>query len=72
MRLAATLTRHPDCRAFPSRSTRYSWSRLFDEPMQDGGEHVAAVPKNVHDAPEWPLATEAMILMSEQGYVRPD
>ena len=48
------------------------WSRLFDEPMQDGGEHVAAVPKNVHDAPEWPLATEAMILMSEQGYVRPD
>ena len=48
------------------------WSRLFDEPMQDGGEHVAAVPKNVHDAPEWPLATEALILMSEQGYVRPD
>ncbi|MET4484302.1 hypothetical protein ABIB66_008873, partial [Bradyrhizobium sp. F1.13.3] len=23
---AATLTRHPDCRAFPSRSTRYSLS----------------------------------------------
>ncbi|MET4483648.1 hypothetical protein, partial [Bradyrhizobium sp. F1.13.3] len=24
---AATLTRHPDCRAFPSRSTRYSRRR---------------------------------------------
>ncbi|WP_371932923.1 hypothetical protein [Bradyrhizobium sp. CCGUVB23] len=35
--------------------------------LRDAGEHIAALPKNVHDAPEWQVAMEALILMAERG-----
>jgi hypothetical protein len=45
-----------------------TWSREFDEPillpegrtlatLRDAGEHIAALPKKEHDAPEWQAAS---------------
>jgi hypothetical protein len=55
-----------------------SWSRVFDEPihlpsgrelvtLRDAGEHIAALPKKEHAAPEWQAAMEALILVAEGG-----
>nr|WP_084801865.1 hypothetical protein [Bradyrhizobium sp. Ec3.3] len=35
--------------------------------LRDAGEYFAALPKAVHDAPEWQAAMEALILVAEQG-----
>jgi hypothetical protein len=55
-----------------------TWSREFDEPillpegrtlatLRDAGEHIAALPKKEHDAPEWQAAMQALILVAESG-----
>lgn len=55
-----------------------TWSREFDEPiplpdgkllrtLRDAGEHIAALPKKEHDAPEWQAAMQALILVAEGG-----
>lgn len=55
-----------------------TWSREFDEPiplpggkllrtLRDAGEHIAALPKKEHAAPEWQAAMEALILVAEGG-----
>ena len=49
-----------------------TWSREFDESilpsegrtlttLRDAGEHIAALPKKEHDAPEWQPAMQALI-----------
>ncbi|MBR0712805.1 hypothetical protein [Bradyrhizobium liaoningense] len=53
------------------------WGRPFDEPidasghklvtLRDAGEYIAALPKAVHDRPEWQAAMEALILVVELG-----
>ncbi|MDA9521451.1 hypothetical protein XI06_14075 [Bradyrhizobium sp. CCBAU 11434] len=54
------------------------WSRPFDDPirlndgrtlrtLRDAGEYIAALPKTVHDAPEWQAALEALLLVVELG-----
>ncbi|MGV7219645.1 hypothetical protein [Bradyrhizobium sp. UFLA05-112] len=58
--------------------TDWGWRRPFDESIAlpdgrklvtllDAGEHIAALPKAVHDAPEWAAAMEALLLVVERG-----
>ncbi|WFU37745.1 hypothetical protein QA640_25120 [Bradyrhizobium sp. CB82] len=35
--------------------------------LRDAGEYIAALPKKVHDAPEWQAAMEALMLVVERG-----
>jgi hypothetical protein len=35
--------------------------------LRDAGEYIAALPKKVHDAPEWRDAMEALLLVVERG-----
>ncbi len=55
-----------------------SWSRRFDDPillpdgrklitLKDAGAYITKLPKSEHDAPEWQAATEALILVAENG-----
>lgn len=55
-----------------------TWSREFDEPiplpdgkllrtLREAGEHIAALPKKEHDAPEWRAAMEALLLVVDLG-----
>jgi hypothetical protein len=52
--------------------------RLFDEPialpdgralrtLRDAGDYITKLPKNVHAAPEWQAAMEALILVATLG-----
>jgi hypothetical protein len=54
------------------------WSRSFDEPiplpdgrvlrtLRDGGNYIAALPKQEHDAPEWQAAIQALMLVVDHG-----
>ena len=54
------------------------WSARFDEPiplprgrqlvtLQDAGKYITKLPKAVHDAPEWQVAMEALILVATHG-----
>lgn len=53
------------------------WGRPFEEPIEidgrtlttlrDAGEHIAALPKKVHDRPEWRTAMEVLLLVAERG-----
>jgi hypothetical protein len=53
------------------------WGRPFEEPIEvdgrtlatllDAGEYIAALPKKVHDVPEWRAAMEALLLVVERG-----
>src|SRR5215468_7079014 len=57
--------------------TDRGWGQPFEDPIEvgrrkpvtlrDAGEYIAALPKKVHDAPEWQAAMEALILVAEQG-----
>ena len=55
-----------------------SWSARFDEPiplprgrqlvtLQDAGKYITKLPKAEHDAPEWQVAMEALILVATHG-----
>jgi hypothetical protein len=55
-----------------------SWSARIDEPiplprgrqlvtLQDAGKYITKLPKAVHDAPEWQVAMEALILVATHG-----
>jgi hypothetical protein len=55
-----------------------TWSRELEEPivlpegrtlatLRDAGEHIGALPKKEHDAPEWHAAMQALILVAESG-----
>jgi hypothetical protein len=55
-----------------------SWSRAFGEPilvrgreplrtLLEAGQYIAALPKKVHQAPEWQAAMQALILVAEGG-----
>ena len=54
------------------------WSARFDEPiplprgrqlvtLQDAGKYITKLPKAEHDAPEWQVAMEALILVATHG-----
>jgi hypothetical protein len=54
------------------------WQRLFDEPialpdgralrtLRDAGDYITKLPENVHAAPEWQAAMEALILVATLG-----
>ena len=57
--------------------TDRGWGRSFDDPvrvdgrklvtLRDAGEYIATLPQTEHGAPEWQAATEALILVAEQG-----
>jgi hypothetical protein len=48
------------------------WGRPFEDPIEvagsklvtlrDAGEYIAALPKKVHELPEWRAAAEALLL----------
>ena len=52
------------------------WERPFEEPVEvdgrklvtlrDAGEYIAALPKKVHDRPEWRTAMEVLLLVAER------
>jgi hypothetical protein len=53
------------------------WSAPFDDPiplprgrqlvtLEDAGNYITKLPKAEHDAPEWPAAMEALILVAEK------
>ena len=35
--------------------------------LRDAGQYIAALPKKVHDRPEWQAAAGAMLLVVERG-----
>lgn len=52
------------------------WSRPFDDPvtlpdgralltLRDAGQYIASLPKAKHDAPEWLVAAEAVLMAAE-------
>ncbi len=53
------------------------WGRPFEDPIEvdgrelvtlrDAGEYIAALPKKEHDAPEWQVAVQVLILVAEGG-----
>jgi hypothetical protein len=54
------------------------WSTPFDEPiplphgdhlatLADAGAYITKLPEAEHDAPEWQVAMEALILIAENG-----
>jgi hypothetical protein len=53
------------------------WGRPFEDPIEvagrklvtlrDAGEYIAALPKKVHELPEWRAAAEALLLVVERG-----
>jgi hypothetical protein len=53
------------------------WGRPFDDPITvsggklvtllDAGRYIAALPKAVHDWPEWQAAAKALLLVAKQG-----
>ena len=57
--------------------TDLGWGRPFEDPIEvtggklvtlrDAGEYIAALPKAVHDRPEWQAAAEALLLVVERG-----
>ena len=53
-----------------------NWKRRFDEPiklpgggklltLKDAADYIMALPKKVHDAPHWQIATEQLIDAAE-------
>ncbi|MCP3473231.1 hypothetical protein NLM33_23240 [Bradyrhizobium sp. CCGUVB1N3] len=57
--------------------TDRGWGSPFDDrvkvrgrklvTLREAGEYIAALPKKVHDTPEWQAAMEALFLVAEQG-----
>ena len=54
------------------------WRRRFDDPiplprgrplvtLKDAGRHITKLPKDEHEAAEWQVAMEALILVSTLG-----
>jgi hypothetical protein len=54
------------------------WQRRFDDPiplprgrplvtLKDAGRHITKLPKDEHEAAEWQVAMEALILVSTLG-----
>ena len=54
------------------------WSSLFEDPiplprgrslvtLKDAADYITKLPKTEHSAPEWQAATEALILVAENG-----
>ena len=54
------------------------WSSSFEDPiplprgrslvtLKDAADYITKLPKTEHSAPEWQAATEALILVAENG-----
>jgi hypothetical protein len=55
-----------------------NWRRKFDEPIPlpdgrklvtllDAGRYIEAMPKKIHDRPEWQTATALLLSAAEEG-----